>query len=128
MARIRFAKRKADGAPTFADIAEAYMTKHVSAKKRSRTFQSYESLLRNHILPAIGKKRVSEIKRSHIAAIHDGLASAPGAANRMLSVVSAIWNWTAKTADEEEAFPRIRRRKLNVTLRRAERSMPCRFI
>jgi integrase len=100
------AKRKADSAPTFADIAEAYMTKHVGAKKRTRTSQSYESLLRNHILPAIGKKRVSEIKRSHISALHDKLADTPGAANRVLSVISAVWNWTARTADDDEAFPR----------------------
>jgi integrase len=99
------AKRRANREiPTFRELADAFMTKHVAMKRKKRTYRSYQSLLRNHILPAIGGMRVTDIRRSLISKLHDDLAGTPGAANRVLSVVSAVWNWAAKQRDEAD-FP-----------------------
>jgi hypothetical protein len=53
------AKRQAARAvPLFRQIADEFMRTHVEAKRKARTLDSYETLLRLHILPAIGALRV----------------------------------------------------------------------
>jgi Phage integrase, N-terminal SAM-like domain len=76
------------------------MRTHVEAKRRARTLDSYRTLLRRHILPAIGGSRVTDIRRAHVSKMHAELANHPGAANRALSVISAIWNWAAIEHDD----------------------------
>jgi len=50
--------------PTFADfVATAYMP-HIKGYKRS--WDTDETLLRNHILPRLGKLHLDEIKRQHL--------------------------------------------------------------
>ena len=89
-------ERRAERAvPTFREIAEAYLTKHVDRHRKRATAAGYRTLLRLHILPAIGEKRVTEIRRSHVEAIHDALLGTPSAANSALSVISAVWTWAA---------------------------------
>jgi len=56
-------------------------------------------LLRLDILPALGFKRVSEIKRGDISRLHESMANSPAAANRAVTLVATIWNW-AKDRDE----------------------------
>jgi integrase len=80
------------------------MRTHVGAKRKARTLDSYETLLRRHILPAIGGFRVTDIRRAHVSKMHADLAAHAGAANRALSVVSAIWNWAA-IEHEDLALP-----------------------
>jgi integrase len=99
------AKRQAARAvPLFRQIADEFMRTHVEAKRKARTLDSYETLLRLHILPAIGALRVTDIRRAHVSKMHADLAAHPGAANRALSVISAIWNWAA-SEHEELALP-----------------------
>jgi integrase len=94
------AERKAvRSVPLFRDIAAEFMDHHIAPKRKPRTLDTYETLLRLHILPSLGNLRMTEIRRAHISKMHLG-ASHPGAANRALTVVSAIWNWAA--AEHEE--------------------------
>jgi hypothetical protein len=83
-------RRAARAVPVFREIADEFMRTHVAAKRKARTLDSYETLLRLHILPAIGGLRVTEIRRAHVSKLHASLAIHPGAANRALSVISAI--------------------------------------
>jgi hypothetical protein len=76
--------------PTFGEAAQTFMRLHVAAKRKPRTLESYETLLRAHILPSIGTMRLPEIRRAHISALHGNIKT-PGAANRAVSVVSAIF-------------------------------------
>ncbi|MGJ0454164.1 MAG: tyrosine-type recombinase/integrase [Methylocystis sp.] len=89
-------RRAAREVRTFGDVAEEFMRLHVTAKRKRRTGQTYEGLLRNHILPAIGGKRVVDVRRGDVARLHARLSDAPGAANRAVAVISAIWNWAAR--------------------------------
>jgi hypothetical protein len=98
------ATRKAARAVSlFREIAGEFMRAHIAAKRKPLTFESYKTLLRLHILPAIGALRMTEIRRAHISKMHSGAAH-PGAANRALTVVSSIWNWAARE-HEELVFP-----------------------
>ena len=99
------AQRQASRAvPLFRQIADEFMRTHVRAKRKARTLDSYETLLRRHILPAIGGLRVADIRRAHVSKLHADLAAHPGAANRALSVISSVWNWAA-AEHEDLALP-----------------------
>jgi integrase len=90
--------------PLFREMAEIYMAAHIKAKRKARTFASYATLLRLHILPVIGSVPITELRRGHISQMHAS-ALHPGAANRALTVVSAIFNWTAAERDDLELPP-----------------------
>ena len=87
------AKKARRAVRTFKEIADEFLASHVKEKRKARTHESYEILLRRHINPAIGNMRVTEVRRADVARMHARMADRPGAANRALSLVSAIWNW-----------------------------------
>ena len=98
-------RKAAIAVPTFKAVADAYMAKHVGRHRKARTAEGYEALLRLHILPSIGDMRITDIRRSHIEAIHDKMSDKPGAANRALSVISAIWTWAATKTYQDLGLP-----------------------
>jgi integrase len=66
------------------------------APEKARRPKGYD-LLRLHILPVIGSMRITDVRRVHVSRVHASISSiAPGAANRAVSLVSAIWNWAAR--------------------------------
>jgi integrase len=91
------AKRAARSVPTFGEIASSFLESHVRTKRKPRTAEGYEILLRRHILPAISSMRITDVRRVHVSRLHASISSVtPGAANRAVSLVSAIWNWAAR--------------------------------
>ncbi len=90
------AARKAERrVQTFSEIASEFLSQHSKAKRKPRTHEGYEILVERHIKPSIGRIRISELRRADITRMHTRMALAPGAANRAVSLVSAIWNWAA---------------------------------
>lgn len=89
-------RRAAREVRTFRDVAEEFMRLHVTAKRKPRTGQTYEGLLRNYVLPAVGDKRIADVRRVDVARLHARMSDAPGAANRALALISAVWNWAAR--------------------------------
>jgi len=89
-------RRAARAVRTFGEVAAEFMAQHVAAKRKERTHQAYEVLLRKHLVPALGSKRITDVRRVDVARMHGRLSDAPGAANRAVSLVSAIWNWAAR--------------------------------
>lgn len=60
-----------------------------------RSWKTDESLLRNHILPALGMRYLDEISKEDIIALHHGRrekGGAPGSANRLLILMRYIYN------------------------------------
>jgi hypothetical protein len=83
------AARKAERAVrTFKEVAAEFLTSHVKAKRKARTYEGYAVLLTRHINPAIGAMRVTEVRRTQVAKMHGQMAATPGAANRAVSLVS----------------------------------------
>jgi integrase len=79
--------------PTFgAFIAERYMP---FVKGYKRSWQTDDSLLRNHLLPVFEKKHLDQITKNDIVALHHGRradGAAPGSANRLLIMLRYIFN------------------------------------
>ena len=96
-------RRAARAVRTFAEVADDFLRLHVATKRKGRTAVTYEGLLRLHILPAIGAKRVVDVRRADVARLHSQMAESPGAANRAIALVSAIWNWAARREEVDFA-------------------------
>src|SRR5690606_4189223 len=71
-------KRKLD-APLFSSLAERFMEEHARPYLKPRTVKGYETILRVHVLPALGSMRVEEIERTDIERLHQRVGKkAPG--------------------------------------------------
>ncbi len=84
--------REQESAPTVADLAGRYMEAHAEVNCNAHTRKTYRSALRNHILPALGSKPVTEVRRSDAEAMHYALRDTPRQANRVLMVLSKMFS------------------------------------
>lgn len=78
--------------PTFSTFTAQYL-EFVQGYKRS--WQTDESLLRNHLIPRFGKKYMDEITRDDIVKMHRSRleeGAKPGSANRLLIMMRYIFN------------------------------------
>ena len=80
---------------TFKEVAEDFMRLHVAAKKKPRTHDEYDRLLRLHIYPGLGGRPITSITKVDVARLHSGLSDRPSAANRCLALFDTVWNWAA---------------------------------
>ena len=78
-------------APTVADLAARFMAAHVEVNCKPGTVESYENLLRLHILPSLGDLRLSDVDRSHVSALHHGLRATPSRANQSVGIFSKMF-------------------------------------
>ena len=76
---------------TVAELAERYMTEHALVKKKPGSIRPDEYNLRCHVLPALGTTKVVDVTRADIAALHHAMRETPGAANRVLSLLSKMF-------------------------------------
>lgn len=86
-------KRETRSVPTFADFIEKHYMPYIRSYKRS--WLTDVSLLKNHLLPALGKRYIDEVTREDIVRVHQGrLANGakPGTANRVLIMLRYIFN------------------------------------
>jgi integrase len=85
-------KLEESGADTFKALSERYITQW--ARPRKRTWDRDEAHLKNHLLPAWGKSKAKDITRKDVITLIDKYAEeSPIAANRLLALVSKIFNF-----------------------------------
>jgi integrase len=78
-------------APTVADLAKLYRETHLP-RKRAISGRGDENILKNHVIPHLGKIKVADVRRSDIATLHrDVSKTAPIAANRTLALASKMF-------------------------------------
>ncbi|MGO9392168.1 tyrosine-type recombinase/integrase [Rhodoblastus sp.] len=96
-------RRKARAVRTFREVSDDFIKLHVEPKRKGGTKIDYEALLRNFINPAIGSTRIVDLRRVEVARLHAKLADKPYSANRVLALISSVWNWAAKRDEVEFA-------------------------
>jgi integrase len=79
-------------APTVADLAEQFVAEHVEAKRKASTADEYKRLLEKIILPELGERKVADVTRAEITKLHHANRDAPYQANRVLAVLSKMFN------------------------------------
>ena len=80
---------RARGSATVADLARRFMEEYAPAHLKPGTTRLYRKIIDNRILPRLGKRRVSDIGKSDVVALHHDMRDVPDHANRTLSVLSA---------------------------------------
>lgn len=100
-------KRREAEVATLNEFAERYFE---SAEKKQSTLNMEQTNYRLYVEPSLGKRPLASIKRTNIQAWLDGHAEHPGAANRTLTLISAM-------------FTEAERRQL-----RKEGANPCRLV
>lgn len=87
------AERRAErGAGTFADLADRYL---VYSKKKNKSWQHADDLVRANLLPRWGKLLAADITRADAKAVMRRIA-APITANQVLASASAIFSWAIR--------------------------------
>ena len=70
-----------------ADLGERYLREYVDTHCKPVTANHYRLMLSKHILPRLGKMRVSKVERKHILRFQYGLMSMPTVANRTVDML-----------------------------------------
>ena len=88
-------------APTIDAIVERYMTEEIRPARKPSTVDLYTKYFKNHIAPAIGRKQAAVVTYSDIARLHRAIGGrgTQVAANRVVSLVSSLYNWAGKAGE-----------------------------
>lgn len=86
------ASRAGREAPSMAEFAERYLRKHARLHKKASSVANDERLLASRILTALGARTVGEIGREDVERLHEGLRDTPYQANRVLALLSKMFN------------------------------------
>lgn len=85
-------KARLADATRFGSIVEDFLTQH-GTKLKAKSLTSYRGLFDQHIKPALGDRRISEINRADVARLHSRLAAKPRTANYAVAVLSKMMSW-----------------------------------
>ena len=79
-------------APTVAEFADQYMELHARPKKKPRSVEKDEALLRLYLLPALGSRKLVRrgITAADVARLHRDLGAHPVQANRVIALLSKM--------------------------------------
>ena len=80
----------ARGCATMSALARRFMDEYAPAHVKPSTARLYRKIIENRILPRFGKRRVSDIGKSDVVALHHDMRDVPDHANRTLSVLSRM--------------------------------------
>jgi integrase len=81
------------GAGTFAEFADRYVEHY--AKRRNKSWEQADKLIRRYALPRWGNLRAASIGRADVRAMMSRI-EAPVLANQVLAAVSAVFSWAVK--------------------------------
>jgi integrase len=110
-------RNAARAAPTVAEVCEKYMERYGPKKKSTRTDRR---VIDRYVLPAFGRRRVTEIRMVDVENLHGSMSATPYMANRVLSLLAVIfkkaekWEYRTKGSnpcDLVERFPEHKRRR-----------------
>ncbi|MCE2453164.1 MAG: tyrosine-type recombinase/integrase [Nitrospinae bacterium] len=82
---------KRAGGPTVAELVKRYLTVYAEAQCKPRTVKVVRSVIRKHILPALGKVPLNSVERAHVAQLHERLCDTPAVANQAVVVLSLMY-------------------------------------
>ncbi len=79
-------------APTVAQFCEQYINDHAVLHKKPRSVEEDRRNIKLHIMPTLGKKRVADVTRADIAKLHHSMKHSPTGANRVIALLSTMFN------------------------------------
>jgi integrase len=79
-------------APTMRDLASDYLEKYAGPKKRPKSVRDDRAMLDNVVLPKLGSQKVTAVGRREIEGLHAAMQDRPYQANRVLALLSKMFN------------------------------------
>src|SRR5215203_3337065 len=109
-------KQKDRSAPTISALADRFLEEHVEAKSKDRTCSEYRRLIDRIVKPDLGRMKVDEVRSSDIERLHLKYRATPYQANRLVALLSKMFNWSGRRGDKNpcvgiERFPEHKRRR-----------------
>jgi integrase len=111
-------KRKACGEPTLRDLWKEYLERHYSPDASPNSKRNDRQMFEGIVSPRLGSLRVQAINARDVEKLHRELEATPYRANRILALLSSIfqeairWKWaTENPAREIERYPEHRRER-----------------
>jgi len=83
-------------AETVEDPAAQFLEHHVGPKRRERTKEHYEDVLKRIVLPKLGKMKAKDVTRGDLSRLHVDWKHTPFQANRMLAIVGSMYSYAGK--------------------------------
>jgi integrase len=97
-------KAKERVAASVADLAGAFLAEHVRKKRKPKTVEDYEHVIRSYLLPEMGRRKAQEIARADLSRLHGRLSDRPAIANRLIAVASSMFSWGSEHGFTPENF------------------------
>ncbi len=88
--------------PTVEAFAERYMRDYALVRKKPGSVKADRVNLRLHVLPALGHKRIDQVTRKDIQRLHSAMHNTPGAANRVIALLSKMMNLAEKWGERPD--------------------------
>ena len=87
---------------TVKQLVERFLDQHVGVRNKHRTADEYRRLFDRCIIPAFGRKPVDEVQRRDVMRLHHGMRETPYQANRVLAVLSKLFNWAEQQGERPD--------------------------
>ena len=88
-------QRRAAAGPTVAELAAKYLKEHVEVRCKSATVKRVRSVLRRHLLPALGRSRLEAVEPKRVWALRNALHATPTSANHAVNTLAAMFRLAA---------------------------------
>ena len=79
-------------APRMLDLFARYLEQHAKPRKKPSSVESDERMWKHHLKGRLGAIQVREVSRADVDALHYGLRAKPIIANRVLALLSKMFN------------------------------------
>jgi integrase len=93
---------KMKAAPTFKVFADRYITEVSDPRKKRSTARDDRRILKLHILPRLGSRKVADIGRADITRLHSEMKPTPSMANRTLALLSHMLNYAVEKGERPD--------------------------
>jgi integrase len=97
--------------PTFEEFSELYVSEFAEKQKKPSTVAHDRGLLNNVLIPALGRRQISDISRQDISRFHSSHSEHPIKANRALELAAAMFGYAELRGFREEGTNPCRRIK-----------------
>lgn len=106
------------------DFAKTYLKRHAEVHKKPHCAHHDALNIKKHIDPALGNIEVQEVTRRQVVNLHHKMAKTPGAANRILALLSKMFScavvWGLREDNPVRGVPRYPEKKRSRFLSDAE--------
>lgn len=104
-------------APRMEAPFERFLEEHARPNKKASSVQHDERMIARHLIPTFGTRKVAEVLRSDVSSLHQSLKATPYEANRVLAVLSKmfnlaeLWGWRTDGSNPCRHVKRFREEK-----------------